>query len=199
MTSQGLSESEWQSMCQEQTPAEVRIDHNGTRAWGYRRLRSKILMNFARRQRKQVTIKAPYVMLKPYSTNDADMRHEEMNMVAAQDNSDNEFVDDDDSLQRGRRRQVAKPILDRLKAVSSSARGACLQIFDLLSYIEHHKINFRLYNPRNGKAGINLVFQITNAELTHEVLDSMDRLPFVKEVLLRLNQGKVLTMKINIK
>ena len=120
-------------------------------------------------------------------------------MVAAQDNSDNEFVDDDDSLQRGRRRQVAKPILDRLKAVSSSARGACLQIFDLLSYIEHHKINFRLYNPRNGKAGINLVFQITNAELTHEVLDSMDRLPFVKEVLLRLNQGKVLTMKINIK
>tara|TARA_B100001057_G_scaffold495025_1_gene592994 strand:- start:921 stop:1523 length:603 start_codon:yes stop_codon:yes gene_type:complete len=199
MSDTGLTEAQWHSMCQEQTPAEVRIDHNGRRAWGYRRIRTKVLMNFARRQKRRVTIKAPYVILDAVRPDEGDMRHEEMNMISARGDSDDEFSDDDDVFRATpRRRQVAKPILERLKTVNPSKRGACLQIFDLLSYIEHHKINFRLYNPRNGRAGINLVFQITNAEITHDVLEAMDRLPFVKENLLRLNQGKVLTMKINI-
>lgn len=196
-----LSEADWTNMCQEQTPAEVRIDRGGRRAWGYKRIRGKVLMNFARRNKKRVTIQAPYIHLDPTNEDTDASVHEEMNMVSFRNGgvSDDDEWDDDESVPQHHKRKIAKPIMDRLKEISLGRRGACLQVFDLLSYIDQHKINFRLFNPRGGKAGVNLVFQITNAPITHPVLDALDKAPFVKEVILRLNQGKVLTIKINIK
>lgn len=187
---------DWNRMCQEQTPADLRVDRSGRRAWGYKRIRLSMLMAFARKNRCSVSVRAPYVTMDPLKEADEDADHRQETSFTKMDDNEDEWDDDFDVPRDHAHRPVSRSIQDRLKMISPGRRERCIQIFKILSYIDHHKINFRLFNPRGERAGIKLVFQITNAVLTHEALKAIELFGFVKETTLRLNQGKVLTMKV---
>ncbi len=193
---------EWQKMCQEQTPADLRVDRSGRRAWGYRRLRLAALMAFARKNKCSVTVRAPYVNLDPMKDDDDADAGQETSFVGMNEAPNDDEWDDDYDVpaeQRNRNRAISKSIMKKLEGISTTRKDRCVTIFKALSYIDYHKINFRLFNPRGERAGVKLVFQITNAVLTHEALNNIDLYSFVREATLRLNQGKVLTFKVVIK
>ncbi len=192
----------WESMCEDQTPSDLRIDRSGRRAWGYRRLRLPALMMFARKNRCKVTVRAPYVNLEAVKEEDDDSEtKEETSFVGINTINEDEWDDDLDvpQSQRQRNRPISKSIMAKLQGISKKNEERCISIFKVLSYIETHKINFRLFNPRGERAGVKLVFQITNACLTHEALTQIDLFSYVNNATLRLNQGKVLTFKIVIR
>lgn len=183
-------------MCEDQTPTDLRVDRSGRRAWGYKRVRLSMLMAFARKNRCSVTVRAPYVTMDPLKEADEDAEHRQETSFTKLDDNEDEWDDNCDVPKDYRHRPVSRSIQDRLKSISPGRRERCIQIFKILSYIDHHKINFRLFNPRGERAGIKLVFQITNAVLTHEALTAIELFKFVSSATLRLNQGKVLTMKV---
>lgn len=201
MSHVGDASLEWGRMCQEQTPPDLRVDRSGRRAWGYRRLRLATLMAFARKNKCSVTVRAPYVNLDPMKDEDEDSEdRQETSFVGMNEAAPNDDEWDDDydvpSEHRNRNRTISKSIMQKLQGITSMRKERCITIFKALSYIDCRKINFRLFNPRGERAGVRLVFQITNAVLTHEALNKIDLYSFVREATLRLNQGKVLTFKV---
>ena len=201
MSKDGSPAIDWEKMCVEQTPSDLRVDRAGKRAWGYKRLRLASLMNFARRNSCAVTIKAPYINLDPINTDDDEISttSQETSFVGINAHEDDDEWDDDMDVpksSRQRNRAISKSILQKLDGITTDRKERCISIFKTLSYIENHKVNFRLFNPRGGRAGVKLVFQITNAVITHDALKKIDTFNFVRDATLRLNLGKVLTLKI---
>ena len=72
-----------------------------------------------------------------------------------EESKDDEWDDDYDvpPEHRNRNRTISKSIMKKLEGISKTRKDRCITIFRVLSYIDYHKINFRLFNPRGERAG----------------------------------------------
>lgn len=190
------SPSPWRGLALDQTPAALRVDRGGSRAFGFKRIKVDALLAFANKNNSRVEVRAPYLTMTKIQESDWDK--EQMSLADGSQgwNNDSDSGSEDDTFIP---RKISNIILKKLKGLSKTRFRLCVHIFRAISDLPQHKITFRSFCPMRDRAPMSLMFQLHNVALTHSMLHNINLLPGIKQSIITLNNGTICTLKIVIR